>query len=325
MKAFTGLLLPVSLLCNLGHVYGGRSQWFCILECYYYDTVLFYYVYLAFEEVPQSQLVSVGDTATFRCRHGSADVIRWRVDQVLISADPSTDITPDIVREGDHIVHTLTIVARREYNGTEVECVARFDDHSPDEQTAPAILHILGMINALSESISMIDICTCIPIVWNNSKSMVLSLSLFPHLPPSLPPSLPVSVALFFSLSPLLPPSLSTVVMDGQFTEVPSSLNLTDGETAMFVCRHQSADHISWEVTPRWRYDQFEPTTVGGIYILSALLRDGINYNATTIQCKALFDDDLTQSTEPAILLVQGMCIHSVLFVLRDKIFMGVV
>ena len=108
----------------------------------------FYHVYLAFEEVPQSQQVSVGDTATFRCRHASADVIRWRVDRVFVSANPSTDITPDTVREGNHIVHTLTIAARREYDGTVVECVARFDDHSPDEQTAPAILHILGMINA---------------------------------------------------------------------------------------------------------------------------------------------------------------------------------
>ena len=107
--------------------------------------------------------------------------------------------------------------------------------------------------------------------------------------------------------------------MDGQFTEVPSSLNLTYGETAMFVCRHQSADHISWEVTPRWRYDQFEPTTVGGMYVLSVLLRDGINYNATIIQCKALFDDHLTQSTEPAILLVQGMCIHTQCFMIKSS------
>ena len=42
----------------------------CWSECYYY--VLFY---LAFEEAPQSQLVSVGGNAIFRCRHGSADVI----------------------------------------------------------------------------------------------------------------------------------------------------------------------------------------------------------------------------------------------------------
>lgn len=104
-----------------------------------------YYIYPAFEEVPRSQQVSNGDSATFRCHHQSADTIRWRVDHALITANPSPDITPTIVREGDHIVHTLTIVARPEYNGTVVECVAMFDDHTPDEQTAPAVLHVLGM------------------------------------------------------------------------------------------------------------------------------------------------------------------------------------
>lgn len=147
--------------------------------------------------------------------------------------------------------------------------------------------------------------CTCIPVVCNNSTiSGTLSLSVSSF---SLRPSLPVSL----SFSPL--PSLSTVVMNdiiGQFTEVPSSLNLTYGETAVFVCRHPNADHIRWEVTPRWRYDQFEPTTIGGVYVLRVYLRDGINYNATTIQCRALFNNDLTLLTEPAILLVQGMCIQ---------------
>ena len=105
-----------------------------------------YYNSSAFEEVPKTQEVSDGDSAVFRCRHGSADTIRWRVDHTLISANPPADITPNTVREGDHVVHTLTIVGCPQYNGTIVECVAMFDDHSPDEQTAPAVLLVRGMI-----------------------------------------------------------------------------------------------------------------------------------------------------------------------------------
>lgn len=280
-----------------------------LLERFTYYDIVFYHVYSAFKEVPQSQQVSIGDTATFRCRHASADVIRWRVDHVFVSANPSTDITPDTVREGNHIVHTLTIVARQEYDGTEVECVARFDDHSPDEQTSPAILHILGMINAYRNYVytCMYMYPCCVQQQYiNGTFSLSLSLSISSS-----------SLSVYLSFSPLSlfssPPSfLSTVVMDdilGQFTEVPLSLNLTNGETAVFVCRHPIADHISWNITPSGHYEQFEPTTIGGVYMLRAYLRDGVDYNGTIIQCRALFNDDLTLLiiTEPAILQVQGM------------------
>lgn len=120
-----------------------------------------------------------------------------------------------------------------------------------------------------------------------------------------------------FTLSLLLPYSLSlsfsTVVVDGlvgQFIQIPSSQNLTLGETAAFVCRHRSADHIIWEVTPRWLYDQFEQASRGGEYTLSAHLEDGIDYNATTVQCVAVLDDSHLISSEPATLLVQGKSIH---------------
>ena len=38
------------------------------------------------------------------------------------------------------MVFTLTITARPDYNGTEVVCVAIFDDGNPKEQTEPALL-----------------------------------------------------------------------------------------------------------------------------------------------------------------------------------------
>ena len=39
---------------------------------------------------------------------------------------------------------TLTIVARPEYNGTGVVCVARYDNESPEESTDTAILDVQG-------------------------------------------------------------------------------------------------------------------------------------------------------------------------------------
>ena len=149
MRNLTELLVSFVLLCHFAlNVYGGKSLGSINLNV---SLLISYTAYihncLVFEEVPKSQQVSVGDSATFRCRHQSADTIRWRVDHTLITANPSPDITPTTVREGGHVVHTLTIVARPEYNGTVVECVAMFDDHTPDEDTLPAVLHVLGMID----------------------------------------------------------------------------------------------------------------------------------------------------------------------------------
>ena len=95
----------------------------------------------AFDEAPAPQMVANGEEATFRCRHPQADSIRWKVDNALITANPPPDITPNIVREAeDVIVHTLTIIAHSEYDGTVVVCVAVFDDQTPNEQTSPVVL-----------------------------------------------------------------------------------------------------------------------------------------------------------------------------------------
>ena len=60
---------------------------------------------------------------------------------MFITANPPPDITPSSIREERHVVHTLTIIGRREYNGTIIECVAMFDDLTPDEQAMPVVLH----------------------------------------------------------------------------------------------------------------------------------------------------------------------------------------
>ena len=91
-----------------------------------------------FTEIPTSINISVGETAEFRCRHSTADVVVWRVNGSLISqVNPAPDITPEFISGGSK----LTIVGRVEYNGTEVVGVARFFSVSSDESTyPPAIL-----------------------------------------------------------------------------------------------------------------------------------------------------------------------------------------
>ena len=95
----------------------------------------------AFDEVPVTQEVATGAQAVFRCRHPTADIVRWRVNGSLVGRNPPPDITPDTTRDDSgNLVHLLTITARPEYSGTEVVCVARFDDSRPEELSQPAIL-----------------------------------------------------------------------------------------------------------------------------------------------------------------------------------------
>ena len=65
----------------------------------------------------------------------------------MIGRNPPPNITPSTTRdEEDNLVDLLSIVARREYNTTVVECVAEFDDGTPDETSEPpALLHIIGV------------------------------------------------------------------------------------------------------------------------------------------------------------------------------------
>ena len=102
---------------------------------------------LAFNEVPVSQEVPVGTEAVFRCQHSTAHYIGWRVNGSFVGRNSPPDITPGTTRDEDgNLVDTLTIVARLEYNGTIVVCVAQFDDGTPDETSEPpAILLIQGI------------------------------------------------------------------------------------------------------------------------------------------------------------------------------------
>ena len=81
--------------------------------------------------------MDVGAKAVFRCQHPTADIIRWRVNRSLISQRNSS---AGLVTGRDDNGNTLTVTARQQYNGSEVVCVAQFDDGSPDEVSGVAIL-----------------------------------------------------------------------------------------------------------------------------------------------------------------------------------------
>ena len=93
---------------------------------------------------PASQEKAVGEHAIFRCRYVSADslTIRWRVNGVFVGRSPPPDITPDTERDvNGNLVDILTIRVSKEYNGTEVVCVAQFDNETlPNKSTHPARL-----------------------------------------------------------------------------------------------------------------------------------------------------------------------------------------
>ena len=94
-----------------------------------------------FSETPVPQEVVADSNAVFRCRHPTADFIIWMVNDTFIGANPPPDITPNTSRDEDgNLVHTLTIVARAQYNGTTIVFVAVFLSGAPPETTAPVML-----------------------------------------------------------------------------------------------------------------------------------------------------------------------------------------
>ena len=103
-------------------------------------------MHVDFAEYPSNITLPFGSEiqAVFKCRHPTANFIDWRVNGTSVGQSPPTDITPGTIRDDDgNLVNTLTIIARPEYNGTEVECVAVFSGGSPDEATPSVTLTII--------------------------------------------------------------------------------------------------------------------------------------------------------------------------------------
>ena len=81
--------------------------------------------------------------AVFRCRHLTADSIAWTVNGSS-ARQFRPDISTDTIDENGIQVDVLIIPIRREYNGTEVVCVALFIDGSPPDESPPATLIIIA-------------------------------------------------------------------------------------------------------------------------------------------------------------------------------------
>ena len=93
--------------------------------------------FLAFSQIPSSQVVSIGEEAVFQCRHPTADLTDWIVNGSLVGSNPPPDVLPGAFQT-DHgtVVNTLTIVGRPEYNGTVVVCEAYFRE-GPRSELSP--------------------------------------------------------------------------------------------------------------------------------------------------------------------------------------------
>ena len=118
-------------------------------------------IYIEFAEIPTSEMIELEDVEQIvvcRCRHMSTEaVIGWRVNGLPSGQFP--DITTGSIDENGARVHTLTIPARSEYNGTQVVCVAAFLDGSLPESTPPAILvFITGLSESSTTTIAIITL-----------------------------------------------------------------------------------------------------------------------------------------------------------------------
>ena len=81
-------------------------------------------------------MVGVGQEAVFRCHNPDASAIGWVLNGSAVrSENPPPGITPGIAGG----VNTLTIVAKSNYNETEVVCVA-FSRSGSTETTSVSLL-----------------------------------------------------------------------------------------------------------------------------------------------------------------------------------------
>ena len=105
--------------------------------------------FTAFSEEPSNETINLGsvELAVCRCRHTLQEaIIGWRING--LPADMFPDIVVGSLRENGNLVHTLSIPARSEYNGTIVVCVALFTNGSPPESTPPAsVIFYAGLYN----------------------------------------------------------------------------------------------------------------------------------------------------------------------------------
>ena len=90
--------------------------------------------FAAFIQFPMSvdvQPESSGGIAVFFCQHDTAQIITWQVNETMLSNIDASNITActSPIPNGP-LLHTLKIPSERQYNNTEIVCLALFLDGS---------------------------------------------------------------------------------------------------------------------------------------------------------------------------------------------------
>ena len=89
---------------------------------------------------PAPLTVAVGTEAVFQCQHLNSDFVPWRINGIAVR------VFPDIVSiSHSGSISSLTIIARSEYNGAMVECVAVIIGNTVLTETASASMMIQGI------------------------------------------------------------------------------------------------------------------------------------------------------------------------------------
>lgn len=94
----------------------------------------------------------------------------------------------------------------------------------------------------------------------------------------------------------------------------PSSLVVETGQEAVFRCRHNSADSISWLVNDSFVGRNPPDGIAPGITMVNNLIVDTLTihalseFNKTKVVCEATFRETTTSNTtSPVLLLIQGL------------------
>ena len=129
-------------------------------QCFYSSVILTH---------PTDKISFLNDDALLTCLTVPGYIAHWRLNETDYDNLPSQlqddlDISSGSAEHSDYEVFRLTILARAEYNGTRVQCVAESDD-GQSVVSDTATLTIQGMVQALLPSA-----CVC-------SKGTVLCLS----------------------------------------------------------------------------------------------------------------------------------------------------
>ena len=118
---------------------------------------------------------------------------------------------------------------------------------------------------------------------------------------------MPCKLSLGFQTSSI--PTTTTPTTPGvqEFTLSPTSKNVTLGTVAVFQCRHPTARFVGWiingtPVHPSLPGISF--TTSGDTHTLSITAHS--QFNSTEIQCEAFFRDAPSQTSDTAMLMIQG-------------------